>query len=118
MVDTAEVRAVLDTVIDPCSAANGTDLSVVEMGLLDDISIDGDRVEVDLVVTSPMCTMVPYFIKEIRRDVGELDGVETVEVTADNGLEWVPSMMSDEAQRRRRHRLAAREEAAALLDDD
>jgi len=112
MVTTDAVRAVLDTVIDPCSAANGTDLSIVEMGLLDDVSIDDGHVEVDLMVTSPMCTMVPYFIKEIRRDVGDLDGVESVAVSADNGLEWVPSMMVDDAQERRRETLETRERAA------
>lgn len=112
MVERDAVRAVLDTIVDPCSAANGTDLSLVEMGLLDDITIQEGHVGVDLMVTSPMCTMVPYFIKEIRRDVGELDGVESVEVTADNGLEWVPSMMADDAQERRRRTLEARERAA------
>lgn len=118
MVDREAVRAVLDTVIDPCSAANGTDLSVVEMGLLDDITVDDGHVDVDLMVTSPMCTMVPYFIKEIRRDVGALDGVESVAVTADNGLEWVPSMMSEEAEERRRQTLEARERAATTEHGD
>lgn len=112
MVERDAVHAVLDTIIDPCSAANGTDLSIVEMGLLDDIRIQDGHVDVDLMVTSPMCTMIPYFIKEIRRDVGELDGVESVEVAADNGLEWVPSMMSDDAKERRRRTLEARERAA------
>jgi metal-sulfur cluster biosynthetic enzyme len=118
MVATEEVRAVLDTVIDPCSAANGTDLSIVEMGLLDDITVQDGHVAVDLMVTSPMCTMVPYFIKEIRRDVGDLEGVESVAVSADNGLEWMPSMMSEEAQDRRRKTLEARERAAASESGD
>lgn len=117
MVEREAVRAVLDTVIDPCSAANGTDLSVVEMGLLDDITVRDGHVSVELMVTSPMCTMVPYFIKEIRRDVGDLDGVESVEVSADNGLEWMPSMMSEEAEERRRRTLEAREQAATSEGD-
>jgi metal-sulfur cluster biosynthetic enzyme len=118
MVTTEEVQAALDTVIDPCSAANGTDLSIVEMGLVDEITIEDGHVAVDLMVTSPMCTMVPHFIREIRRDVGALSGVESVSVEADSGLEWVPSMMSDEAQQRRRDRLAAREKAAAVNEGD
>lgn len=118
MVDTADVRAVLDSVIDPCSAANGTDLSVVEMGLVDEVSIDDGRVTVELLVTSPMCTMVPYFIREIRQDVGALNGVESVAVEADNGLEWVPSMMSEEAKEKRRRTLDAREAAATAESGD
>lgn len=117
MVRDADVRAVLDTVIDPCSAANGTDLSVLEMGLVDSVTVEDGHVDVELMVTSPMCTMVPYFIKEIRRDVGELDSVESVDVSADNGLEWMPSMMSEEAKKRRRKTLESREQAATLEGD-
>ncbi len=117
MVEKDDIRAVLDTVIDPCSAANGTDLSVVEMGLLDSITIENGHVDVELMVTSPMCTMVPYFIREIRTDVGALEGVESVEVTADNGLEWVPSMMSESAEKRRRQTLENRERAATSGSD-
>jgi metal-sulfur cluster biosynthetic enzyme len=117
MVREADVRAVLGTVIDPCSAANGTDLSIVEMGLLDSITVEDGHVEVGLMVTSPMCTMVPYVIREIREDVGELGGVESVEVTADNGLEWIPSMMSEAAEKRRRRTLENGEKAATMEGD-
>jgi len=103
------VETRLRRVMDPCSVVNGTDLDIVEMGLLEDVAVDGDHVTVSLHVTSPMCTMVSYFVKEVRREVGALDGVETVDLVADDGLTWAPSDMSDRARERRRARLLARD---------
>lgn len=113
MVSESAVRERLKHVIDPCSAANGSDLNIIEMGLLDDILIEGGHVHVELMVTSPMCTMVSYFIKEVRNEVTELPEVDSVEVSADNGLQWTPSMMTEEAEAKRRRVLETRDEAAA-----
>lgn len=44
----------LNEVIDPCSAGNGTNLSILEMGLLDTIDIDGNDVTVNIHLTSPV----------------------------------------------------------------
>jgi metal-sulfur cluster biosynthetic enzyme len=79
-------------------------MSIVEMGLLDEIEIDGDEVTVHMHITSPVCTMVSHFIEEIDTRVGGLTRVESVEVETDSGLQWSESMMSDEAQARREAR--------------
>jgi metal-sulfur cluster biosynthetic enzyme len=97
----------LDDVIDPCSAGNGTNISIVEMGLLDSIEIDDGDVTVNMRLTSPGCMMIPYFIDEVDERVGSLDGVESVELETDYGYNWRPSMMSEQGQRKReagRHR--------------
>ncbi|ERG96007.1 metal-sulfur cluster assembly factor, partial [Haloquadratum walsbyi] len=101
MVSETAVRDRLEEVIDPCSAANGTELSIIQMGLLDEIDIKEDHVHIELMVTSPMCTMVSYFIKEIRSEVTELPEVNSVEVSSDNGLQWTQSMLTEEAQMKR-----------------
>lgn len=103
------VRARLDEVVDPCSASRGTELSIVEMGLVDSIGIDGGDVSVALRLTGPGCMQVPYFVEEVTERVADLDAVEDVTVTTDAGLEWTPEMMSEEARRTRRER---REELA------
>lgn len=112
MVSKTDVRGRLENVIDPCSAANGSNLNVIEMGLLDEITIDGTRVHVELMVTSPMCTMVSYFIKEVQNEVSEIPEVDAVEVSSDNGLRWTPSMLTEEAEVKRRRVLETRDEAA------
>jgi metal-sulfur cluster biosynthetic enzyme len=98
------VRRELDGIVDPCSAARGTDSSVVELGLVKDVEIADGTVSVEMRVTSPGCMMVPYFHREIDERVGSLDGVTAVELTTDAGMEWHPDMMSDGAQARREQR--------------
>ena len=89
-----QVRACLNEVIDPCSAAAGARLSVLDMGLVRAIDIEGSQVTVWLRLTSPGCMMVPYFIREVEERIGELPGVGSVVCRTDLGLEWEPSMMT------------------------
>lgn len=102
------VRRALDEVIDPCSAANGTNFSIVDMGLLEDIEIEGNNVTVAMHLTSPECMMIPHFMKEVDEKVGRLDGVESVDLETDYGFEWTPSMMSEKAKEVRRERMRTR----------
>src|SRR3712207_6399678 len=89
-----QVRARLNEVIDPCSAAAGARLSVLDMGLVRAIDIEGSQVTVCLRLTSPGCMMVPYFIREVEERIGALPGVGSVVCRTDLGLEWEPSMMT------------------------
>lgn len=109
------VREALSEVVDPCSAATGSRLNVVEMGLVEDIEVeegdgDGDQVQVDLRLTSPMCHMVPYFYEEIEGRVGDLPGVASATLETDGGLEWTEDEMTEEAKRKRQAVLDGYEE--------
>jgi len=95
------VRDRLDEIIDPCSEARGTDLSIVDMGLLKKIEIDDGTVDIELRITSPSCMMVGYFIEEANKRVGELNGVEDVRLETDAGFSWREEMMSETAKKSR-----------------
>ncbi len=102
----AVVLACLNTIGDPCSAAHGQGMGIVDMGLIERLAIDPTgQVEIRLRLTSPCCGMVGYFIEEAKTRVGAIAGVAGVAVEADHGLDWSPTMMSEDAQRRRRVRL-------------
>lgn len=116
-VDEKQVRERLDEVVDPCSAANGTDLSLVEMGLVADVEVESAHVTVSLRLTSPFCTQIPYFTDEIEERVGELDGVSSVTLETDQGMEWHQGMMADSARARREERKAARIEKLEARSD-
>ncbi|MFC6723844.1 metal-sulfur cluster assembly factor [Halobium palmae] len=103
----AAIRDRLRDVVDPCSAATGSNLNVVEMGLVKGIEPDDGDVTVEMHLTTPMCHMIPYFKKEVGERVGALDGVDSVELLTDDGTEWTEAYMSEEATRKRR----------AVLDD-
>lgn len=64
------IREQLDQIVDPCSEARGTDISIVEMGLLKSIQVDNGSVHVELRITSPSCMMVGYFIEKAEERVG------------------------------------------------
>ena len=106
MTTEAAVREALTHVVDPCSAATGSNLDVVAMGMLESIRIDGAEVTVSLLLTTPACLMVPYFIDETRAAVGTLPGVETVVVETDDGTTWTPDRRSAEADAERERVLA------------
>lgn len=96
------VREELDEIVDPCSEARGTDISIVEMGLLKRIEVDGGAVHVELRITSPSCMMVGYFIEQAQERVGALEGVEEVTLSTDAGMRWTDDMMAESAKERRR----------------
>lgn len=106
------VIACLKQIIDPCSAANGTNFNLVEMGLVKDIEIKDGKTRIKLRLTSPGCFMLEYFSIEIRRRVGALPDSGLVEVESDGGFEWEPDMMD---QQRRRQYLAALRRVVPVL---
>lgn len=105
------VRNALRNVIDPCSAATGSDLDIVEMGLIRSVEVQDEHVRVAMRVTTPACQMIAYFHSEIENQVESLSGVTSVELEVDDGLEWDKGMMSDDAKRRRQEQLQKRRQA-------
>jgi metal-sulfur cluster biosynthetic enzyme len=101
-----EVISRLQTVIDPCSAATGASLSIVEMGMVENVNIEAGTVVVDLRMTSPLCHALPYFEMSIERVLAGVPGVHAVKCTFDEGGNWQPDNMTGGA----RQRLANRRE--------
>jgi metal-sulfur cluster biosynthetic enzyme len=102
-----QARDRLDEIIDPCSEARGTNISIVEMGLLKSIEVSDGHVHIDLRITSPSCMMVGYFIEQAEQRVGSLDDVEEVTLSTDAGMNWREEMMAEQAlEQRREHQQA------------
>lgn len=112
---TEPVFAALRQIIDPCSASSVSPMNLVEMGLIDKVDFsEGDsRVDVFLRLTSPQCLMVAYMTKAAKELIGAIDGVTTVEVHADHGLDWDPSLIAPAAQQRRQLLLEVRSNGLA-----
>jgi len=95
------VRDALREVVDPCSAATGSNLDIVEMGLVKAVDVSGGHVHVEMRLTTPACHMVPYFVEEVERRVEALPGVDAADLETDGGFEWSEEMLSEDAQRKR-----------------
>ena len=104
MLDEASVRAVLNTIVDPCSAVAGVPAGIEEMGLVRQMTIsqgpDGVTVQIRIGVTEPSCLMGFSFANTAQQRLEALPGVTHVEVSLDRLCEWDPADMSPDYQER------------------
>ncbi|HEY1970300.1 MAG TPA: iron-sulfur cluster assembly protein [Pseudonocardia sp.] len=96
----AQVRAALNTVIDPCSAAMGDDLSLVELGMVYEIGIETGTVTVDLLFDDPMCLYLAPIHDAIRRKVRALPGVVAVVIDQSERELWTEDRIEPAARDR------------------
>ncbi|HXX54525.1 MAG TPA: serine O-acetyltransferase [Methanoregula sp.] len=71
----SQIREVLKEVIDP-----EVGIDIVDLGLIKDIVITGNRAEINMVLTSKACPLVDHLSDQIRRKVLGVCGIEQVEV--------------------------------------
>jgi len=95
MTTKGDILAVLSTVYDPEIGMN-----IVDLGLVYGVDWDQDKglVHVDLTLTSPSCPLAPQMIRDIKRELWELEDVLHVDVDLVWKPMWHPSMMSDYAK--------------------
>jgi metal-sulfur cluster biosynthetic enzyme len=96
-----QVKAALNRVADPCSIATGVPIGLCDMGMLKDVSIDGNNVDVVLRLTSPICWQAGNIIEAVEKQLREIMS-GTVKCAIDHSAEWMPHMMADESKRRLR----------------
>lgn len=70
------IRQALRTVIDPEVGIN-----VVDLGLIKGVHVNGNRVEVQMVLTSPTCPLADYLVQQVRHRAMSVAGRHSVEVT-------------------------------------
>jgi metal-sulfur cluster biosynthetic enzyme len=103
-----EVVAAVNGIADPCSLAMSEAIGIADLGLVEEVRIDGSHVEVVLVPTSPQCLFVGLFEEEIEVRVSALDFVESVSVRFDEGgVIWDETRMTLLARERLERRRAA-----------
>ena len=91
-----DVTAALRTVCDPEAG-----MSVLDLGLVYRISIDGGKVGVEMTMTSPACPASDYIVDEAAAAIRAVapEGTD-VEVHLVWEPPWTPERMSAEAQER------------------
>ena len=86
----------LRDVHDPCCADRG--ISIVDMGVVEDVHVDGSHVRVDLVPTTGLCPFVANMSGAIPDRLRRLPGVETVDVRVVWDPVWTPERLSPSAR--------------------
>ena len=71
-------------------------LNIVDLGLLYGVRVDGSTVNVDMTLTSPACPSGPEIVSSVEREVGAIEGVETVKTN----IVWTPFWTPDRIEPR------------------
>jgi ring-1,2-phenylacetyl-CoA epoxidase subunit PaaD len=85
-----DVRAVLDTVPDP----EMPPVSISELGMVVDVTVEGTHVDVDLVPTYSGCPAIAIIGEDVTAALLAMPGVETANVRFINTVVWEPERIS------------------------
>jgi metal-sulfur cluster biosynthetic enzyme len=91
-----EVFAALRRCYDPCCKEK--QISVVDMGLVDQVRIAGAHVDVDIILTSGWCPFSMHMLTMVEQEVGALAGVDDVKVNITWDTVWSPERLSESAR--------------------
>lgn len=95
-ISAAEVQDELRNVYDPCCADRG--ISIVDMGVVEDVRVAGGHVEVDLVLTTGWCPFVASMSSAIPDRLQRIKGVESVDVRVVWEPVWTQDRLSESAR--------------------
>jgi len=85
-----QLRAALREVVDP-----EIGLSIIELGLIRELKIEPDQVQMKMILTTPFCPYGPAMLEMTRSKASEAAGKPAV---IELGMEmWDPSMMEEGA---------------------
>lgn len=93
MVTEDEVREQLKELMDP-----ELDVNVVDLGLIYEIDVIDDRIEILMTLTTPACPMAGVFDEMVRQEVAHLEGINEVDVEITFDPKWTPEMVSEEGR--------------------
>jgi ring-1,2-phenylacetyl-CoA epoxidase subunit PaaD len=85
----SQIQAVLGTIDDP-----EMPISIVDLGIVEDVAIEGQRVSVTIVPTFVGCPALDMIRREIVEKVGRLEGVHDVEVHFVHDPPWTVDRIS------------------------
>ena len=88
-----DVLAVLRQVNDPELGIN-----LVDLGLIYDVGIEGDNVQVDMTLTTPGCPMHSFIARQAWDAVNSLPGVADTKIRIVWEPRWTPERLSPAAR--------------------
>lgn len=89
----AAVWSALQTVEDP-----ELPISIVDLGLVYDVAIDGETVEIDLTLTYSGCPAKEMIVRDAERAAAGVDGIDDVSVTIVHTPPWSFERITDQGR--------------------
>ena len=94
MITREQVDQVLRNCYDPEIPVN-----VLDLGLIYDVKLEEERVNVRMTLTAPGCGMGPMIAEDVRTKLLTLPGIKDVKVEMVFDPPWNPEMMREEAKK-------------------
>lgn len=91
--DRASIYSLLGTVTDP-----ELDVDIVNLGLINDVAVQGDHVKIVMLLTTPNCPYVPEMIESVRKALFSHPGVGRVDLHIAKDPPWDINRVSAEAR--------------------
>lgn len=110
--DENEVIERLNDVLDPCSCMTDNPVSIVELGLVNDIHREGTEITIELLPTTPMCMYMTQIIDEAKTEVSKIHGIEHVEIRQNVEDLWRPERMDDDLRQKKEEQFGAQKQEA------
>lgn len=107
-IDEAGIRAVLTTVMDPCSIGMGCPLSIEAMGLVPNIEVSDDAITVHLRLTQPGCHFAALLQQEAEERIAAFAGTRAVQIQIADDFTWSEADIAPEGSARLRAMREAR----------
>ncbi len=92
-ITTDQVRSALSDVIDPELGIN-----VVDLGLIYNILIEGNKISIDMTLTTPGCPLAAMLAGNVEQALREAFPDADVEVSLVWDPPWTPEMLSEDAK--------------------
>jgi metal-sulfur cluster biosynthetic enzyme len=84
------IEACLARVIEPCSIAFGKPISIVDMGLIEQVEVVGGHADITLCLTDAACVHFAGMQRFIRDELLALSEINSVEVKQTLDQLWTP----------------------------
>ncbi len=107
--DTGESMPTSQTLNDQIWEALGTvrdpelPVTVIDLGLIDAVTVDGGRVHVTMIPTFSACPAIDVMRQDIRKTLLNLPGVHSVEVALSFAEPWTMARMTERGRQRLTH---------------
>ncbi|MFC1730548.1 metal-sulfur cluster assembly factor [candidate division KSB1 bacterium] len=75
-------------------------VSVIDLGLIYDVAIDNDKVDITMTLTAPGCPMSTQIAMDVKKKVEMVDGVSEANVQVVWDPPWTPERLTDEAKKK------------------
>ena len=83
---------------DPCCRDRG--ISVVDMGLIENVNVDGGDVRIEMLLTTGWCPFVANLFNMMEQRVRQCEGVENVQVQVLWDPMWTMDRLSESARKK------------------